>query len=92
MIHEMERHREPLLMIGHQGILRLIYAFYMGLPREEAPHVSIPLNHVIKLVPKPYGCDEQRIRLHTKLGVNTDGQDEPQPREADIKAENAPSH
>lgn len=29
MIIEMERHREPLLIVGHQGILRIVYAFYM---------------------------------------------------------------
>jgi broad specificity phosphatase PhoE len=37
IVHEMERHREPLLIIAHQGILRLLYAYYMGLPRERAP-------------------------------------------------------
>lgn len=46
IIIEMERHREPLLIVGHQGILRIIYAFYMGLSRAEAPYVSIPLNTV----------------------------------------------
>jgi len=58
IIIEMERHQEPLLIIAHQAILRIIYAFYMGLSRPEAPYVSIPLNTVIKLVPAAYGCAE----------------------------------
>lgn len=29
MVHEMERIREPVLIIGHQGVLRVIYAYYM---------------------------------------------------------------
>eukprot|EP01041_Mallomonas_annulata_P001059 gene1059-2075_t len=59
MIIELERHREPVLIIAHQGILRIIYAFYKGLTRNEAPHVSIPLNTVIKLTPTPYECFEE---------------------------------
>ena len=79
MVHEMERHREPLLIVAHQGILRLIYAFYMGLPREEAPYVSIPLNTVIKLVPGTYDCAEQRhVLLKLTKSVRNDGQNEPQ--------------
>lgn len=94
MVLEMERHREPLLLIGHQGILRLIYAFYMGQPRERAPHVSIPLNTVIKLTPMPYGCEEQRIVLHkSSLKPNSDGQDEPHPKEQmKTSIDDPPSH
>ena len=55
----MERHREPLLIVGHQGILRIIYAFYMGLSRAESPYVSIPLNTVVELVPSAFNCLEK---------------------------------
>lgn len=78
MIIEMERHREPLLVVGHQGILRIIYAFYMGLTRAEAPYVSIPLNTVIELVPSAFKCAEKRTVLYTpKKSLPKDGQDEP---------------
>ena len=56
IVIEMERHNEPLLIVGHQGILRIIYAFYMGLTRAEAPYVSIPLNTVIHLHTMCFGC------------------------------------
>jgi broad specificity phosphatase PhoE len=79
LAHEMERSREPICIIGHQGILRIIYAYFMGLQREEAPYVSIPLNTVIKLSPHAYGCDEKRICLLSKEEMlkSGDGQDEP---------------
>ena len=47
-----------LLIIAHQGILRIIYAFYMGKSRAEAPYLSIPLNCVVELVPGPFDCKE----------------------------------
>lgn len=59
IIMEMERHREPLLIVGHQGILRIIYAFYMGLSRAAAPYVSVPLNCVLQLVPSAFSCEEK---------------------------------
>ena len=59
IIIEMERHQEPLLIVAHQGILRIIYAFYKGNSRNEAPFLSIPLNEVIELTPGPVTCTEQ---------------------------------
>ena len=41
------------------GILRIIYAFYMGLSRAEAPYVSVPLNCVLQLVPSAFSCEEK---------------------------------
>ena len=87
MVHEMERHREPLLIVAHQGILRLLYAYLMGLSREEAPYVSIPLNTVIRLQPKTYSCDEERFLLIAKP-KKSDGQDEP----AVARDDDPPSH
>ena len=63
VIHELERQTDPLLLVGHQGILRILFAYFMGLTREEAPFLKIPLNHVIKLSPETYSCEEERIEL-----------------------------
>ena len=60
LIHELERQRDPVLVVAHQGILRIVYAYMMGVEREKAPFVKIPLNTVIKLVPAAYGCTEAR--------------------------------
>jgi broad specificity phosphatase PhoE len=77
LAQEMERTREPVLIIGHQGILRILYAYFMGLSRSEAPYVSIPLNNVIELTPHAYGCHERRFCLMRKEEMLNDGQDEP---------------
>ena len=60
VIHEIERTKDPILIVGHQGILRIIYAYFMDKPRELAPFEKIPLNTVIKLVPDTYDCKEER--------------------------------
>mmetsp|Transcript_21010 Transcript_21010/g.74709 ORF Transcript_21010/g.74709 Transcript_21010/m.74709 type:complete len:534 (-) Transcript_21010:38-1639(-) len=77
IVHEMERHREPLLIVAHQGILRLLYAYYMGLPRERAPYVEFPLNTVIKLTPRVFETEEQRFLLRAPPTGAGDGQTEP---------------
>lgn len=79
IIIEMERHQEPLLIVAHQGILRIIYAFYMGYSRAEAPYLSIPLNTVIKLEPGAWTCLEKREVLYNPISaLKCDGQNEPQ--------------
>jgi broad specificity phosphatase PhoE len=70
IIIEMERHQEPLLIVAHQGILRIIYAFYMGLSRSEAPYVTIKLNCVTELTPMVYGCTE-KVRFCSPVMVLT---------------------
>jgi len=77
LAQELERTREPVLLVGHQGILRILYAYFMGLDRKEAPYVSIPLNNVIELTPHAYGCHEKRYCLMMKEEMLNDGQDEP---------------
>lgn len=77
VVLDIERTREPILIVGHQGIHRLLYAYFMGLPRDQAPYVSIPLNTVIELTPNTYGCEEKRYLLLSKEEMMKDGQDEP---------------
>ena len=45
------------------GILRILYAYFMGFEREKAPKLSIPLNHVICLNLSMWECLEDRIQL-----------------------------
>ena len=77
LAHDFERTREPILIVAHQGILRIVYAYFMGLSREDAPYIQIPLNHVIILKPHAYGCHEERVCLMPKEEMFCDGQDEP---------------
>jgi broad specificity phosphatase PhoE len=63
VIFELERERAPVLIIGHQAVLRALYAYMMDRPPQECPFVSIPLHTVLELEPTAYGCDERRIEL-----------------------------
>ncbi|KAJ7086127.1 bifunctional 6-phosphofructo-2-kinase/fructose-2,6-bisphosphate 2-phosphatase [Mycena belliarum] len=62
IIMELER-QENILIIGHQAILRCLYAYFHHLPQDDLPYIKIPLHTVIKLTPKAYGCDEERYAL-----------------------------
>ena len=55
--------RLHVLMLLGQAILRVLYAYLMGMPREKCIDVSIPLNTVIKLTPTSFGCEEERFVL-----------------------------
>jgi len=58
--------------------LRIIYAFYMGLSRAEAPYVSFPLNTVYEMLPSAYNCEVTKHVLYTPpKKLAPDGQDEP---------------
>jgi broad specificity phosphatase PhoE/predicted kinase len=63
VIFELERERRPVLIIGHQAVLRALYAYMMDRPPNECPFVSIPLHTILELEPTAYGCDERRIAL-----------------------------
>lgn len=63
VIFELERERRPVLVIGHQAVLRALYAYMMDRPPNECPFVSIPLHTILELEPTAYGCDERRIDL-----------------------------
>ncbi|KZT66865.1 bifunctional 6-phosphofructo-2-kinase/fructose-2,6-bisphosphate 2-phosphatase [Daedalea quercina L-15889] len=62
VIMELER-QENILIIGHQAILRCLYAYFHNFPHADLPYIKIPLHTVIKLTPKAYGCDEERYTL-----------------------------
>jgi broad specificity phosphatase PhoE len=63
VIFELERERAPVLVIGHQAVLRALYAYMMDRPAHECPFVSLPLHTILELEPTAYGCDERRIEL-----------------------------
>jgi broad specificity phosphatase PhoE/predicted kinase len=63
VIFELEREKAPLLVIGHQAVLRALYAYMMDKPPTECPFVSIPLHTILELEPTAYGCEERRLEL-----------------------------
>lgn len=67
LVIELERHRAPVLVIGHQAVLRALYAYLVDCPPEKCPALSIPLHTVIELTPTAYGCEERRTELGPKI-------------------------
>jgi broad specificity phosphatase PhoE len=63
VIFELERERAPVLLIGHQAVLRALYAYVIDRPAHECPFVSIPLHTILELEPTAYGSEERRIDL-----------------------------
>ncbi|KAJ3013445.1 UNVERIFIED_CONTAM: Fructose-2,6-bisphosphatase [Siphonaria sp. JEL0065] len=63
---ELERHHEknhPILIIGHQAVLRALYAYFMNYSHDELPYLKIPLHTLVKLTFKAYGCIEERFKV-----------------------------
>lgn len=48
-VQQLETIKEPILIVGHQAVHRLLYAFLKGIPREQAIDLDIPLHTVIRL-------------------------------------------
>lgn len=49
VIMELER-QENILIIGHQAILRALYAYFHALSQEDLPYIKIPLHTLLELV------------------------------------------
>ncbi|KAG9086777.1 Fructose-2,6-bisphosphatase [Ceratobasidium sp. UAMH 11750] len=86
VIMELER-QDNVLVIGHQAIIRCLYAYFQNLSQEELPYINIPLHTVIKLTPKAYGCDEERYTL--PIGAVSTHRPKP-PKASDAKAKSHP--
>lgn len=63
IIMELER-QENILIITHQAVLRCLYAYFMNVPQEESPWMSIPLHTLIKLEPRAYLTFVSRIKAN----------------------------
>jgi len=63
VIVELEGLRSPVLIVGHQAVLRALYGYLMGKPQDECPYLYVPLHTVIQLTPTEIGYDEERFPL-----------------------------
>jgi len=60
IIMEVER-SDNILIVTHQAVLRCIYAYFMGSSQEQSPWMEVPLHTLIKLTPRAYGTQEERM-------------------------------
>ena len=63
VIIEMERQRQPLMIVAHQAVLRALYAYFMDREPADVLRLEIPLHTVICLAPGPYAFVETRHAL-----------------------------
>ncbi|DBA03027.1 TPA: hypothetical protein N0F65_003215, partial [Lagenidium giganteum] len=58
VITELMRMDQPVLIVAHQAILRVLYAYLTNKSPSECPTLNIPLHVVIQVTPKAYQCEE----------------------------------
>eukprot|EP00638_Chattonella_subsalsa_P008400 CAMPEP_0117756096 /NCGR_PEP_ID=MMETSP0947-20121206/13850_1 /TAXON_ID=44440 /ORGANISM="Chattonella subsalsa, Strain CCMP2191" /LENGTH=171 /DNA_ID=CAMNT_0005575569 /DNA_START=432 /DNA_END=947 /DNA_ORIENTATION=+ len=58
VLFEMMRQTTPLLIVGHQAVLRVIYGYLTGKRPEECPTLNMPLHTIIELKPQGNACEE----------------------------------
>lgn len=63
VIVELERRREPVVVVAHQAVIRCLYAYFTDQSLEACPRLEVPLHTIIELVPKAYGAVETRHAL-----------------------------
>lgn len=63
IIVELERQRQPVLIVSHQATLRVLYAYLMGIPQDTCTRLSFPLHTVYQLTPNAHGYDEEKYSL-----------------------------
>lgn len=85
IIMELER-QDNILIITHQAVLRCLYAYFMNVPQEESPWMSIPLHTLIRLEPRAYQTVVTKLKAEipavstykekgtSRLGESTSGE------------------
>ena len=61
IIFELERQAGPIIIIGHEEVLKCLYVYFCNAPIIEIPSIKIPSNSIIKFVPVAYGFSEERV-------------------------------
>eukprot|EP00009_Paramoeba_aestuarina_P007134 CAMPEP_0201508212 /NCGR_PEP_ID=MMETSP0161_2-20130828/1644_1 /ASSEMBLY_ACC=CAM_ASM_000251 /TAXON_ID=180227 /ORGANISM="Neoparamoeba aestuarina, Strain SoJaBio B1-5/56/2" /LENGTH=156 /DNA_ID=CAMNT_0047902795 /DNA_START=249 /DNA_END=719 /DNA_ORIENTATION=+ len=63
VIMEIERNMRPTLIVGHQAVLRCLLAYLNNVEQEKMPHITLPLNTVLKLTPHAYGTKVDEFKI-----------------------------
>lgn len=67
VIIALERRKQPVLVVGHNAVIRALYAYFMDWPPEVCPHLDVSLHTLIELSPTAYGCEERRFALEPEF-------------------------
>lgn len=63
IILELEREQSDLLIIAHESVLRVLYAYLMHCSTTEIPALSFPRDEIIEIIPAAYQNEAKRIHI-----------------------------
>ncbi|KAL2888683.1 putative 6-phosphofructo-2-kinase/fructose-2,6-bisphosphatase [Ceratocystis lukuohia] len=61
IILELEREQNDLLIIAHESVLRVLYAYLMHCSTRDIPTLHFPRNEIIEIIPAAYQNEARRI-------------------------------
>lgn len=77
MIIELTRQSEPLLVVTHQAVMRILLSFFIDdLDQETSVHFEVPHNRLVELVPTGYGYKHRFIEVDIEPWMAKVGEDE----------------
>lgn len=63
IILELERESSDLLIIAHESVLRVLYAYLMHCSTMDIPFLHFPRDEIIEIIPAAYQNESQRIHI-----------------------------
>ncbi|KAI1636393.1 6-phosphofructo-2-kinase-domain-containing protein [Biscogniauxia mediterranea] len=63
IILELEREQNDLVIIAHESVLRVLYAYLMHCSTMDIPKLKFPRNEIIEIIPAAYQNEAKRIHI-----------------------------
>ncbi|KXH42413.1 6-phosphofructo-2-kinase [Colletotrichum nymphaeae SA-01] len=63
IILELEREQSDLLIIAHESVLRVLYAYLMHCATMEIPILKFPRDEIIEIIPAAYQNEAKRVHI-----------------------------
>ncbi|KAK7725024.1 hypothetical protein SLS63_008426 [Diaporthe eres] len=63
IILELEREQNDLLIIAHESVLRVLYAYLMHCSTTDIPKLKFPRDEIIEIIPAAYQNEAKRIHI-----------------------------
>jgi 6-phosphofructo-2-kinase / fructose-2,6-biphosphatase 4 len=63
IILELEREQNDLVIIAHESVLRVLYAYLMHCPTMAIPTLNFPHDEIIEIMPAAYQNEAKRIHI-----------------------------
>ncbi|EHK50706.1 hypothetical protein TRIATDRAFT_129753 [Trichoderma atroviride IMI 206040] len=63
IILELEREQSDLLIIAHESVLRVLFAYLMHCSTMDIPNLKFPRDEIIEIIPAAYQNEAKRIRI-----------------------------